>query len=92
MLPDSVEPDWVIWLATITTRYPGMVAGGPELLPGSDVHVCQPPAFPMTPRFEGALSTYPFIDPGALFTPLNWFVFHSCDPQKFTWLPLLCEV
>ena len=33
------SPDWVIWLATTTTMFTGMVDGGSELLPGSDVHV-----------------------------------------------------
>ena len=34
---------------------------------------------------------YPFMDAGALLTPLNWLVFQSCEPQKFTWLPFLCS-
>ena len=29
------------------------------------------------------------MDAGALFTPLNWLVFQSWEPQKFTWLPLV---
>ena len=32
------------------------------------------------------------MDAGALFTPLNWLVFHSWEPQKFTWLPLVTMV
>ena len=35
---------------------------------------------------------YPFMDAGALFTPLNWFVIQVCAPLKFTWLPLLTVV
>ena len=37
MLPDSVEPDLLMALDTTTTMLTGMVAGGCELLPGSDV-------------------------------------------------------
>jgi hypothetical protein len=38
MLPEIVEPDFVIELDTITPRYAGMLFGGPELFPGFVVH------------------------------------------------------
>ena len=39
VLPEIVEPDFVIELDTITAMYAGTLAGGSELLPGSVVHV-----------------------------------------------------
>jgi hypothetical protein len=39
MLPDSVDPDWLMALDTTTTMFTGMVDGGFELLPGLDVQV-----------------------------------------------------
>jgi hypothetical protein len=35
VLPAIVGPDFVIELDAITAMYDGMLAGGPELLPGS---------------------------------------------------------
>jgi hypothetical protein len=32
------------------------------------------------------------MEAGALLTPLNWFVFQSCEPQKLTWVPTVVEV
>ena len=55
MLPDSVEPDWVIGLETTTTMLTGMVAGGFELLPGFDVQVCRSRRF-REAEVRGALS------------------------------------
>ena len=39
MLPEIVEPDWVMELAAITVMNGGRVLGGPELLPVELVHV-----------------------------------------------------
>ena len=37
MLPDSVDPDLLMALATTTTMFTGTVDGGLELFPGFDV-------------------------------------------------------
>jgi hypothetical protein len=39
MLPDSVDPDWVMALDTTTTMLTGIVDGGLELFPGLEVQV-----------------------------------------------------
>src|SRR5438094_6645878 len=39
MFPEIVDPDFAVRLETMTAISVGTVAGGPELLPGSDDHV-----------------------------------------------------
>src|SRR5438552_16735687 len=39
ILPEIVEPDWLIELETITAMKEGTVAGGSELFPGSVIHI-----------------------------------------------------
>src|SRR5579871_390198 len=63
---------------TMITMFTGIVAGGCELLPGSDVQ------FGVGQVSCGALSMYPFMDAGALMTPLKELFFQYCEPQKFT--------
>ena len=75
-------------MLTTTTVLAGMVDGGCELLPGSDVEVGTPPVGILQLR-AGALSMEPFMDAGALFTSLNWLVFQSWEPQKLSWTPLV---
>ena len=68
---------------TMTTMFTGTVAGGCELLPGSDVQ------FGVGQVSCGALSMYPFMDAGALTTPLNELFFQYCEPQKSTVVPMI---
>ena len=72
------EPDLVIELETITAMYSGTPLGGPELLPGSLVHV--PPQF-------GGWVLVEFAKPLKLEgaePPLNEFSLAHCAPQKVT--------
>src|SRR3954465_5268570 len=70
---------------TITAISAAIVAGGSELLPGSD---SQDP-----PQTIAARVAYPlklaFELPG-LESPLMGLFFHHCAPQKFTTLPTAC--
>ena len=74
-----VEPVFVILLATITAIVAGMVAGGPELLPGSvfqvPAQVAIPAVFSKPLKLEGALP------------PESVLLVAHCDPQKLTFDP-----
>jgi hypothetical protein len=63
--------------------FTGMVAGGSELLPGFDVQL------PVQVRGLGAFEMYPFMEAGALTTPLKVLFFQYCEPQKSTVVPLV---
>jgi hypothetical protein len=81
MLPAIVEPDCVIELAAITVMKGGMLLGGPELLPGSLVHV---------PPQVGGFGLVELAKPLKLrgAAPLlSEFNRAHCAPQNVTWLP-----
>ena len=81
MLPVIVEPDSVIELDTITAINEGTLFGGPELFPGSVVH--------MPPRLGGCVLVE-FAKPLKLDgagPPLNEFNLAHCAPQKVTLVP-----
>src|SRR6266849_6234618 len=80
VLPEIVEPDWLIELETITAMYAGSgPAGGGVLLPGS---VDQ-----LTPHVTVAgVSSKPLNSAGAA-PPLRLFSFHHWAPQKVTAVP-----
>src|SRR3989442_1783973 len=85
ILPDMVEPDLVIELDAITAMKAGTVAGGPELFPGSVVHV--------PPQVGGAVlvvSAKPLKAAGA-GPPLSELTFAHCAPQKVTALPTVAS-
>ena len=73
-----VEPDLLIELETITAMYSGTLLGGPELLPGSLVHV--PPQLGGWVLVESAK---PMKLEGAA-PPLNEFSLAHCAPQNVT--------
>src|SRR4051812_11701166 len=77
------EPFFVTELETITVMYCGMAAGGPELLPGSLVHV--PPQ--MAGAVLVALANPLKLDGAA--PPLKEFCFAHCAPQNVTWFPTM---
>lgn len=78
ILPEITEPFFVTELATMTVIYPGIAAGGPELLPGSLVQV--------PPQVAG-LVLGELAKPLKLFgaePPLKEFDLAHCAPQKVT--------
>src|SRR5919106_4285261 len=83
-LPLMVDPVLVIWFETITAMYGGTAAGGPELLPGSVVHMAPQPG-----------TAWLFSKPLNAFgagPPLSALSFAHCAPQKFTVVPGTCGV
>jgi hypothetical protein len=81
MFPEIVDPDLLIELDTMIAIYDGMLSGGPELLPGSVVHV--------PPQLGGVVLLWlakPLKLAGAV-PPLKEFSFHHCAPQKVTDVP-----
>ena len=81
MSPEITLPDCVIALDTITVMNSGMLLGGPELLPGSLLHV--PPQFA---GFGVAEFAKPLKLAGA-DPPLSEFFVAHCAPQNVTCLP-----
>ena len=77
-LPEIVDPDFDIELATITRMVDGIVAGGLELLPGFDFQVP-----PQLGGFGAAELAKPLKASGAE-PPLRIFCFAHCAPQKVT--------
>ena len=78
LFPDITEPFLLTELETITVINSGIVAGGPELLPGSLVHV--------PPHVAGAVLVElanPLKLDGAE-PPLNEFALAHCAPQNVT--------
>ena len=78
MLPEITEPFLATELETITVMYSGIALGGPELFPGSLVHV--------PPQVAG-LVLVEFANPLKLDgaePPLREFKLAHCAPQKVT--------
>jgi hypothetical protein len=81
MLPEIVEPDFVMELDAITARYDGTLLGGPELLAGSLVQV---------PPWAGGFVLVEFANPLKLDgaePPVRLFDLFHCESQNVTWLP-----
>jgi hypothetical protein len=81
MLPEIVEPDWMMELAAITVMKGGRLLGGCELLPVALVHVP-----PQATGFGSVELAKPLKLWGAP-PPLVEFNEAQCAPQNVTWLP-----
>jgi hypothetical protein len=81
MLPEMTAPDFVIELATITLIVDGSVAGGPEVMPVSVVHVP-----PQKAGLGVVLSAKPLKAEGAA-PPLNELDLAHFAPQNVTCCP-----
>ena len=81
VLPEMVEPDLVIELATMTVMYDGTLAGGGGLLP---VVVVQ---LPPQAGGLGLVELANPLKPDGARPPLNEFDFAHWSPQKVTRLP-----
>ena len=81
MLPEIVDPDCVIELATMTFMNDGTLLGGPELLPGLLVQ-----APPQIGGFGLAALAKP-LKPAGAGPPLSELRSAHCSPQNVTRLP-----
>src|SRR5690349_3439712 len=80
VLPEIVEPNWLILLETTTETYAGNgPGGGGVLLPGSAVQALPQAA-------TAGLASKPLKLAGAK-PPVNEFSFRHCAPQKVTGVP-----